>query len=132
MIETCKVLVVDIDGTICNKKKQNQQYEDLNPNKVIYNKLWEYKNEGFYIILYTSRNMRTYQGNIGRINARTGKTLMEWLDRFDVPYDELHIGKPWCGNMGFYVDDRAIRPSEFAALTYEELIQLLEKEKELP
>jgi len=29
----------------------------------------------------------------------------------------------------FYIDDKAIRPSEFASMTYDEIISLLEKEK---
>jgi len=36
-------------------------------------KLREYRSAGFYIILYTSRNMRTYGGNIGLIMANTAK-----------------------------------------------------------
>lgn len=26
-----------------------------------------------------------------------------WLARWDVPYDEVHVGKPWAGRHGFYV-----------------------------
>ena len=69
--------------------------------------------------------MRTHEGNIGRINAQTAKILLNWLDRYEVPYDEIHYGKPWCGRRGFYVDDKAIRPDEFAVLTYEEIQDIL-------
>ena len=48
-----------------------------------------------------------------------------------MPYDDIVIGKPWCGFEGFYVDDKAIRPSEFSTLSYEEICTLLQKEHSL-
>ena len=38
------------------------------------------------------------------------------------------MGKPWGGYGGFYVDDKAIRPSEFVKLTETEIKDLLDKE----
>ena len=35
------------------------------------------------------------------------------------------MGKPWPGRGGFYVDDRSIRPSEFMALSYEQILELV-------
>lgn len=115
---------MDIDGTLCVNDR-TVSYNELAPNDVVLDKLKEYKAKGFYVILYTSRNMRTHEGNIGRINAQTAKILLNWLDRYEVPYDEIHYGKPWCGRRGFYVDDKAIRPDEFAVLTYEEIQDIL-------
>jgi capsule biosynthesis phosphatase len=48
-----------------------------------------------------------------------------WLDRLAIPYDEIIVGKPWCGFEGFYVDDKAVRPDEFATLEPEEIKTLL-------
>lgn len=124
MIQEDQVLVMDIDGTLCVNDR-TVSYNELAPNDVVLDKLKEYKAKGFYVILYTSRNMRTHEGNIGRINAQTAKILLNWLDRYEVPYDEIHYGKPWCGRRGFYVDDKAIRPDEFAVLTYEEIQDIL-------
>ena len=128
MIESEKVIVMDIDGTLCEIKSKEQPYLDVIPKFNILEKLNKMKQEGFYIILYTSRQMRTYDGNIGKINANTGKILFQWLEKYDVPFDEIYFGKPWCGKNGFYVDDKAIRPSEFAKLSYDEIIKLLEAE----
>ncbi len=72
--------------------------------------------------------MRTYEGNIGKINIHTLPGILEWLDKHEVPYDEVVVGKPWCGFDGFYVDDKSIRPSEFATMSYEEIKLLLAKE----
>lgn len=128
MIESEKVIVMDIDGTLCEIKSKEQSYLDVIPKFNILEKLNKMKQEGFYIILYTSRQMRTYDGNIGKINANTGKILFQWLEKYNIPFDEIYFGKPWCGKNGFYVDDKAIRPSEFAKLSYNEIIKLLEAE----
>ena len=73
--------------------------------------------------------MRTYGCSVGKINANTLPVIIAWLQKHEIPYDEIHVAKPWCGNDGFYIDDKAIRPSEFARLSYEEIQQLLAKEK---
>lgn len=125
MIRRERCIVMDIDGTLCTKRKPNESYADVAPNRDVIDTLKEYRRRGFYVILATSRNMNTYNGNVGLITANTAKTLLAWLDRHEVPYDELHIGKPWGGKGGFYVDDKAIRPSEFLTLSYEEILALV-------
>jgi len=92
-------------------------------------KLRSLKQQGYWIILYTSRNMRTHGGNIGEIIRHTAPVLIEWLARQEIPYDELHLGKPWCGHDGFYVDDRAIRPREFITLELEEIETILRRDQ---
>jgi capsule biosynthesis phosphatase len=72
--------------------------------------------------------MRTYEGQVGKINANTLPVIIDWLARHEIPYDELHVGKPWCGTEGFYIDDKAIRPSEFLALSHAEIQALLARE----
>ncbi|CAH8242093.1 hypothetical protein VAE122_3240004 [Vibrio aestuarianus] len=91
--------------------------------------LRNYKQKGFEIVISTARNMRTYEGNVGKINIHTLPIIIEWLDKHQVPYDEILVGKPWCGHDGFYIDDRAVRPTEFASMSLEEIHQLLKKEK---
>ena len=114
-------LVMDIDGTICPIKRKDQEYIDVVPYKEIVEKMREYKTGGAKIVLYTSRNMNTYKGNLGMINANTAKVLMKWLEKWDLPYDEILYGKPWPGHRGFYVDDRCVRPDEFLKYSEEEL-----------
>ncbi len=113
--------IIDIDGTLCPIKKQEEKYEELVPYKEMVDKIREYKNGGAKIIFYTSRNMKSYENNLGLINANTAKIILEWLDKWDIPYDEIYYGKPWPGHRGFYVDDRSVRPSEFLQYTEEEL-----------
>ena len=87
-------------------------------------KLRYYKENGAKIVLYTSRNMNSYQGNIGLINKHTAAVLSAWLEKWQIPYDEIVYGKVWPGHKGFYVDDRTIRPDEFLKYSPEELDQI--------
>ena len=52
-------------------------------------KLRYYKDNGAKIVLYTSRNMNSYNGNIGLINKHTATILSEWLEKWNIPYDEI-------------------------------------------
>lgn len=113
--------VFDIDGTICPIKKKEERYEDLVPFPEIVEKLRYYKENGAKIVLYTSRNMNSYNGNIGLINKNTAIILNEWLEKWQIPYDEIVYGKVWPGHKGFYVDDRSVRPDEFLMHTPDEL-----------
>lgn len=123
-----KRLVVDLDDTL-TKNSPDLSYSEKEPNLPLIEKLREYKSEGFEILIQTARNMRTYQGAIGKINANTLPIIIEWLKKHDVPYDEIYVGKPWCGTEGFYIDDRAVRPSEFLSLSLEEINTLIETHK---
>ncbi len=119
-----KRLVVDLDDTL-TRSDPALSYADKEPNLPLVARLREYRAMGFEIVIQTARNMRTYQGNIGKINANTLPVIVAWLQRHEIPYDEIHVGKPWCGVEGFYVDDRAIRPSEFVSLSLDEINALI-------
>lgn len=121
--------VLDIDGTICPIKQKNETYEELVPYPDMLEKIRYYKEHGAKIVLFTSRNMNSYQGNIGLINAHTAKILLNWLDKWEIPYDEIIYGKPWPGYEGFYVDDRAVRPNEFLEYSPEELKKICDDSK---
>lgn len=113
--------VFDIDGTICPIKSKEERYEDLIPYDDMVQKMRYYHDRGAKIILYTSRNMNSYKNNIGMINKHTAKILSDWLDKWNIPYDEIYFGKPWPGHKGFYIDDRTVRPNEFLENSIEEL-----------
>ncbi|MBT8545264.1 HAD-IIIC family phosphatase [Polynucleobacter paneuropaeus] len=122
-----KKIVIDLDDTI--SKTIDSDYKNSQPIVEIIELLQEYRKKGFEIVISTSRNMRTFNANVGKINAVTLPIIVEWLQHHRVPFDEIHIGKPWCGTDGFYVDDKAIRPSEFLANSYEEIIGILNQKK---
>ncbi|MGA2585268.1 MAG: capsular biosynthesis protein [Tepidisphaeraceae bacterium] len=99
-------ICIDLDGVVCELRRPGQQYADLNPIAGAVEKLRALRSAGHYIILYTARHMKTCDGNVGKVIARQGKVTMDWLQRLDVPYDELHFGKP---HADIYLDDNAVR-----------------------
>lgn len=117
---------MDIDGTLCPIKQSGENYIDLEPYPEMLARLCEYREIGFYIILNTARNMRTHDGCLGLINKHTAKVLLDWLEKHDIPYDEIYYGKPWQGQGGFCVDDKTIRPDEFLKFSYDEILEIVE------
>ncbi|MBQ7463661.1 MAG: capsular biosynthesis protein [Lachnospiraceae bacterium] len=122
--------ILDVDGTLCPIKKPDERYEDLVPYENMLEKLRFYKERGAKIVLFTSRNMNSYNGNIGLINKNTARILQEWLDKWDIPYDEIIYGKPWPGKKGFYIDDRTVRPDEFLNLDVDKLEEICKNSRE--
>lgn len=131
-----KRLIIDLDHTICVPDGAQDQatdtsakYREARPNRAVIDRLRSYRGMGFEIVINTSRNMRTFGGDVDAIKAHTLPLILEWLADHDVPFDDVIVGKPWCGLEGFYVDDRAIRPSEFTALTHEQILALIERDQ---
>lgn len=108
-------IVIDLDGTLTLESEKS--YENKDPNLGVIDALRRYQDTGFYIVVCTARNMRTFNGDLSKIKLETLPIIESWLKKHDVPFDEIIIGKPWCGENGFYVDDKAIRPEEFTRLT---------------
>ncbi len=124
-----KSIIIDLDGTL--SIDDELPYKDRLPNLALIATLKAYKDRGWRVVIYTSRAMRSYAGDVEKIKAHALPEILEWLGNHGVPYDEVIVGKAWCGKEGFYVDDRALRPSEFVNLSEDEIILLLQREKEL-
>lgn len=106
-------IVIDIDNTICYNKLNHESYADVKPIEHIVNTLNDCYSDNNYIILFTARGMRTYDGDIELINKHVRPELEKWLEKHGVKYDELIMGKPWGQNV-IYVDDKAMTPEDFA------------------
>lgn len=119
-----KRLIIDLDDTL-TLTDASKSYSEKEPNIDVVERLREYKQKGFEIVIQTARNVRTYNGNVGKINANTLPVIIDWLRQHEIPFDEIYVGKPWCGTEGFYVDDKAVRPDEFVKYSPEEIKQLL-------
>lgn len=111
-------IAIDLDGTICPIKQPTQSYVDLEPLPGAAEQIKHLRKQGHYIIIQTARNMATCEGNIGKVMKNVGRLTLNWLERHDIEYDEIYFGKP---NAEVYVDDRAIRFSDWASLTVETL-----------
>lgn len=101
-----KRLLIDVDSTLCETRKEHEHYSDVIPKKGAIETLKDWKARGYYIMIYTSRNMSKYNNNIGLIVANQAPILQEWLKKHEIPYDELHFGKPLSDVI---IDDKAIR-----------------------
>lgn len=97
-------IVIDLDGTICTLKQPGQTYADVLPLPGAKQAICTLKQLGHEIIIYTARNMKTQDGNVGRVVHHIGKVTLDWLDKHGIPYDEIVFGKPY-GDV--YVDDLA-------------------------
>lgn len=121
MAEHKPTLVIDVDGLLAGPKPESG-YADCEVNELVAQRLRDLRALGWTITISTSRGVRTHDSNLGAIIAHTVPVLVAWLERHNVPFDELVPGKPWTGSIGFYVDDRAVRPQEFIELTTSELL----------
>ena len=124
MAEKLKKIIFDVDNTITNHGSSKNYFDKL-PRLEVIEKMHKFKELGYEIILFSARNMKTYNGDMAKINFYTLPVLTSWLKKYNVPYDGIIMGKPWCGEDGFYVDDKAIRPKEFLELTEEEIKNLI-------
>ena len=110
-------IIIDLDGVIAGPKPLNGSYDDCEPNGAVIRRLRELQSAGFSIAIFTSRNVRTFDHNFGKLNAVTVPSIVSWLDKHQVPYDEVWPGKPWTGATGFYVDDKAVSIKDFLTLS---------------
>ena len=95
----------DLDNTLVTHPTISGDYASVLPIQRNIDFLKLLHKLGNKIIIYTARRMRTHQGNVGAIIADVGKVTLNTLDKFDIPYDEIHFGKPYAN---FYIDDLAV------------------------
>ena len=113
-------IVIDLDGTICPIKQKGESYADLKPFPGAVEKLHALREAGHYLIISTARNMATCDSNLGKVMRNVGKVTLDWLEQYGIPYDEIYFGKP---NAEVYIDDRALRFSDWALVTEDALVK---------
>ena len=106
----------DVDGTIAELREEGQCYSEIVPKEGSVEVLNKLKNEGHYIILHTARNMETFKGNLGKVNAVQGPILYDWLKKYNIPYDEVYFGKP---SADYYIDDKGFKFDNWGELPFE-------------
>lgn len=99
-------ICIDFDGVICKLRGNDETYDELLPVDGAIEKIRKLKENGHYIIIYTARRMKTHGANTGKVIADIGKVTLDWLAKYDIPYDEIYFGKPWAH---IYIDDNAFR-----------------------
>jgi UDP-N-acetylglucosamine diphosphorylase / glucose-1-phosphate thymidylyltransferase / UDP-N-acetylgalactosamine diphosphorylase / glucosamine-1-phosphate N-acetyltransferase / galactosamine-1-phosphate N-acetyltransferase len=98
-------ICLDVDGTLCELKGPHDDYADVRPIPHAAEAIRSLRAAGHYVILATARHMNTCGANVGMVVARQGPTLLEWLTRHGIDYDELWFGKP---HADLYLDDKAM------------------------
>jgi capsule biosynthesis phosphatase len=88
----------DLDNTLVTSPIIKNDYTTVTPIIKNIEYLRFLKKLGHYIIIYTSRKIKTNYGNIGQITFNT-------LEKFNIPFDEFFFGKPFAD---FYIDDLGI------------------------
>jgi capsule biosynthesis phosphatase len=96
----------DLDGVLCELRKPDQSYADVQPIPGAAEKLAALRNSGHEIVIATARHMKTCEHSVGKVVARQGKMTLDWLERHGFVYDEIWFGKPHCD---IYIDDNAYR-----------------------
>jgi len=101
------IIVVDIDDTISHTI--NRDFENSIPHQDVIDKINEFHDNGWYIVLFTARGAKSCATLEERIQKYDSVTR-RWLDSHGVLYDELVFGKM---NADYYVDDKNISIQEF-------------------
>lgn len=117
------IFCFDIDNTICEIKTGTMTYAEVQPFPEALETMRWLKSEGHTIILHTARHMKTAGGNQGRVLKLQGKVLFDWLDKHDIPYDEIWWSKP---HADLIVDDAVHKHTDWAT-TVEAIKQRITK-----
>jgi capsule biosynthesis phosphatase len=104
----------DLDNTLVTYPRVKGDYTTVEPIPHVVAVAQQLKEAGCEIIIHTARRMATHKDNVGKVIKDQGRIIIETLEKFNIPYDELYFGKPLAD---FYVDDRAVNP--FLRLTEE-------------
>lgn len=103
--------------------KGGKPYKDCIPYEFALEYLWRLKKAGFTLTLFTSRYMEEENANITRVYERGYLELVEWCQKYQVPYDHIILGKP---SYDIFLDDKAFRvESEKGREDWEKLFEHL-------
>ena len=119
-----KVIAFDLDETLCTRSKDEtngpEKYEKCVPierNIALLNKL---RADGHTILIYTSRGMTFFSGNVQLINRKILPLTVRQLAEWGVGYDKLIMGKP---HYDVFVDDKALNAlNPFLSISIDNLL----------
>lgn len=110
-----KSIVCDLDDTIsfC----QDRNFANALPNTPVINKINELYEQGWEIHIVTARGCISCSTR-SEADAKYRQQIEEWLNKNGVKYHDLSFNKQLAA---YYVDDKALRPDEFAVLEIKNL-----------
>ncbi|CZT52773.1 uncharacterized protein RSE6_14142 [Rhynchosporium secalis] len=95
----------DLDNTLVGGPAVSGDYSTCPPIWKNIKLVQQLHRAGHHIIIQTARRMRTHHGNVGAILRDVGPVTFAQLDKYEIPYHDIHFGKPWAD---IYVDDLAV------------------------
>jgi len=98
-------IIFDLDGVIALSDDKINYILDSKPNLELIDLMKKLKTKGHEIAIYTARRMRTHKGNVAAVIADCAADTINWLKKYEVPFDEIAFGKPY-GQL--YIDDLAV------------------------
>ena len=98
-----KKICFDLDGVICTNTYGN--YKDAKPLKKSIDKVNKLFDEGYFIIIYTSRFMTLFNNDIKKINTVGYDFTKKQLDDWGLKYNKLLLCKP---EYDLFIDDKSI------------------------
>jgi capsule biosynthesis phosphatase len=109
-----KRIVFDIDGTVsfC----LDRDFANAKPNTPLIQKLNKFYDDGWYIILCTSRGNISCDGDLVKRIEKYHDLITDWMAKNGVKYHELSFQKQYAD---YYVDDKALTPEQFISLEIE-------------
>lgn len=106
-----KTYVIDIDGTICeNKKNESACYSESAPKLDRIKKINKLFEEGNKIIYLTARGMGRFNNNPLFATQELYSLTEAQLKTWGCKYHSLFLGKP---SGDFYIDDKGINDEDF-------------------
>lgn len=100
-----KALAIDLDQTLCELKKPHESYLDVLPLPGAVETMQFLKAKGYELIIFTARGQVSCNGNIGLINKERLPDMITWLNKWNIPFDSIVVGKP---HVMFFIDDKNI------------------------
>ena len=107
--------IIDVDYCICKAEVVDGRfdYKNAKPIPEMIRKIRSLYMKDHKIILYTARSMKTYNGDLEKINKFTRPVLERWLQENNVPYDLLYFGKLFIPGDTYYIGDEVLTMNQF-------------------
>ena len=105
-------VIVDLDGTLTIDEKR-VPYPEKRLNDAVAAAVGRAPERGYGVMVMTARGMRTWKNDRAKVEEHVRPGVEAWLAAKAVSPEQVHVGKPWCGPRGYYVDDRNLHLEEF-------------------
>jgi hypothetical protein len=122
------LIAVDFDGTCCN-----MEFPMIGaPKPGVKEALTRFRELGYQIMIWTCRtshfNYDVFGGDPRQPTMERDrvKEMVAWLDKHEIPYDEVDDGSRGKPGADFYIDDKGIRFDESLGYNWATITQFVE------